>query len=356
MTTEKSKTKCVSFRTSSELMNEITSLSESKNILKSHFIQNLINDYFKTEPTIFNYYEIVYDSKKVHSGGFRLPNKIYDKINDICVSLDITKSAFLNYLLYELLLTHKGYETDNLKELDKKKEDRKTILNRIYNGFFHLYYNRKNKTPISNETNEQKDIPDKSYSKQINEPVMKMINTEFIEQCNDEIKIETDSSELNEINYLNRIKKRGRPSKAQIINQTISDNRKINSFSELKLNDTIYFISDDFEQIENGVKQKRINHSVLKLPYIQKIKIYSIETKDKCIFINRKSLDFNNFEIKLSLDEYYEKTQVYRENGFYSCSKTTYEDVKEKIKMVEIKIRMDKIKRLNVEIEILKKM
>ena len=71
---------------------------------------------------------------------------------------------------------------------------------------------------------------------------MKMINTEFIEQCNDEIKIETDSLELNEINYLNRIKKRGRPSKAQIINQTLSDNRKINSFSELKLNDTIKFL------------------------------------------------------------------------------------------------------------------
>ena len=353
---EKSKTKCVSFRTSSAIMNEIISLSESKNILRSHFIQNLIDDYFKTEPTTFNYYEVIDDSKKVNLFSFRLPNNIYDKINDICISLDISKSAFLNYLLYELLLTHKDYETDNLKELDKKKEDRKTILNRIYNGFFHLYYNRKNKTPISNETNEQKDIPDKSYSKQINEPVMKMINTEFIEQCNDEIKIETDSSELNEIKYLNRIKKRGRPSKAQIINQTISDNRKINSFSELKLNDTIYFISNDFEQIENGVKQKRINHSVLKLPYIEKIKIHSIETRGKCILINRNPSNFNNFEIELSLDEYYEQTQVIRENGIYSCLITIYEDVKEKIKMVEIKIRMDKIKRLNVEIEILKKM
>lgn len=356
MTTEKSKTKCVSFRTSTELINEIISLSESKNILKSHFIQNLINDYFKTKPTIFNYYEVIDDSKKVNTLSFRLPNNIFDKINGICVNLDITKSEFLNYLLYELLLRYKDYETDNLKVLDKKKEDRKTILNKICSAFFILYCNRKNKTPISNETNEQKDIPDKSYSKQINEPVMKTINTEFIEQCNDERKIETDSLELNEIKSLNRIKKRGRPSKAQIINQTISENRKINSFSELKLNDIIYFISNDFEQIENGVKQKRINHSVLKLPYIEKIKIYSIETKDKCIFINRKSLDFNDFEIELSLDEYYEKTQVHRENGIYSCSKTIYEDVKEKIKMVEIKIRMDKIKRLNVEIEIFKKM
>ena len=356
MTTEKSKTECVSFRTSTELINEIISLSESKNILKSHFIQNLINDYFKTKPTIFNYYEVIDDSKKVNTLSFRLPNNIFDKINGICVNLDITKSEFLNYLLYELLLRYKDYETDNLKVLDKKKEDRKTILNKICSAFFILYCNRKNKTPISNETNEQKDIPDKSYSKQINEPVMKTINTEFIEQCNDERKIETDSLELNEIKSLNRIKKRGRPSKAQIINQTISENRKINSFSELKLNDIIYFISNDFEQIENGVKQKRINHSVLKLPYIEKIKIYSIETKDKCIFINRKSLDFNDFEIELSLDEYYEKTQVHRENGIYSCSKTIYEDVKEKIKMVEIKIRMDKIKRLNVEIEIFKKM
>ena len=356
MTTEKSKTKSVSFRTSPKLINEIISLSESKNILKSHFIQNLINDYFKTEPTIFNYYEVIDDSEKVNTLSFRLPNNLFDKINGICVNLDITKSAFLNYLLYDLLLRHKDYETDNLKELDKKKEDSKTILNRIYSGFFNLYYNSKNKTPISNETNEQKDIPDKSYSEQINEPVMKMINTELIEQSNDEIKIETDSLEVNEIKYLNRIKKKGRPSKAQIINQTISENRKINSFSELKLNDTIYFISNDFEQIENGVKQKRINHSVLKLPYIQKIKIYSIETKDKCILINRKYLDFNNFEIELSLDEYYEQIQVCRENGIYSCSKNIYEDVKEKIKMVEIKIRMDKIKRLNVEIEILKKM
>jgi hypothetical protein len=355
MTTEKSKTKSVTFRTSPKLINEIISLSESKNILKSHFIQNLINDYFKTKPTTFNYYEVIDDSKKVNRLSFRLPHNIFDEINRICVNLDITKSAFINYLLYELLLRYKDDETDNLKELDKKKEDKKTVLNRVYSGFFNLYYNRKNKTPISNETKEQKDIPDKSYSKQINEPVMKTINNEFVEECNDEIKIETDSLELNEINYLNRIKKRGRPSKAQIINQTLSENRKINSFSELKLNDTLYFISNDFEQIENGAKQKRINHSVLKLPYIQKIKIYSIETRNKCILINRKSLDFNDFELELSLDEYYEKIQVYRENGIYSCSKTIYEDVKEKIKMVEIKIRMDKIKRLNVEIEILKK-
>ena len=98
MTTEKSKTKCVSFRTSTELINEIISLSESKNILKSHFIQNLINDYFKTKPTIFNYYEVIDDSKKVNTLSFRLPNNIFDKINGICVNLDITKSEFLNYL------------------------------------------------------------------------------------------------------------------------------------------------------------------------------------------------------------------------------------------------------------------
>ena len=156
---EKSKTKCVSFRTSSELMNEIISLSESKNILKSHFIQNLINDYFKTEPTKFNYYEIVYDSKKVHSGCFRLPNNIYDKINDICVSLDITKSAFLNYLLYELLLRRRDYETENLKVLNKKKEDRKTILNKIYSGFFNLYYNKKIKHQFQTKLMNKKIFP-----------------------------------------------------------------------------------------------------------------------------------------------------------------------------------------------------
>jgi len=312
---EHSKTKKIDFIVSPEIRNEFIRLSESKNVCISDFIEEFIKQYFLEEKisSYFGYFAVNARSFPDYDENFYNINKALT--NEEMREIFQNKKPKVNYIYFEAKI-----------ETIEKVSDFcfKNGINRCYFLYFIL-----SEKPFYLKRAE-KDVVFKS---KINK------NDDDLDEC------DLDECDLNKSN------KRGRPSRQEVLYKFTDNKRIVNSFSDLRINDLIYLISND--------TKKRVappSSEFFLLPNLQKIKIHSIEKRGKSIMINRKHFNSYEFELELTMDEYYNNSTVTKKESVYSCLESEYEKAKIKMKEKEIKLILSKIEELNNQIKEIKKL
>lgn len=285
--------KDTTFEITTGLYNEIIRLSKLQGMKKNQFVENFIDEYlsnFKDGDYSIQVNDFEDRDKKIF---LRTTIELNSSIKSFCASRKINLGSFLYFIMSAKLSETK----EEIKHLSEEKED-EGVLNKSFVGI----------------------ITDEEIKKAFYE-----------------------------------LKKRGRPSSEDVLNRYTDEGRVVNTFSDLKLNDIIYFIPNPITKVDNKKVTIMDNLSTsFELPCVEKIKIRSFELRGKFIMINRESYNSSNFELELTIDEYYNEIKVSKTKGFYSCVKSVYEEARNKIRENEIESRLEQINKLNVEIDLLK--
>jgi len=276
-----------------------------------------------------------FKTKKIKKNTFRVTSDLYNEIATLCESKNICKANFVEKTINDYFLNFK----DEIPYFKVNKTIKKT--KRIYFRTTLETHSNINALCVERKI---------SLSSFMNFIVCKQVLKEKDKRKNSTTKKQnTDESNLNKIN------KRGRPSNKEVFYKYTDDKRIVNSFSDLKLNDIIYIVPNEFNKSpKEKYKTTRTPSDCIVLPTLKKIKIHSFEVRGKFIMINRKSFNSNQFELELTINEYYNTLQVSKNGCVYSCLKSMYEEAKNKIVEDEIKSRLEKINNLNIEIELIK--
>jgi hypothetical protein len=72
--------------------------------------------------------------------------------------------------------------------------------------------------------------------------------------------------------------------------------------------------------------------------------------------INRKHFNSHEFELELTMDEYYNNSTVTRKESVYSCLESEYEKAKIEMKEKEIELIFSKINELKNQIKEIRKL
>jgi hypothetical protein len=344
------KTKKIDFIVSPEIRNEFIRLSKSKNVCINDFIEEFIKQYFRNEDfsRLFgyvpvnarsfpdydeNFYNInkaltneemreIFQNKKpkINYIYFKSKTETSDKVSDFCLKKGINLCYFLYFILSEKPFYLKRAEKDvvfksKINDDDDDDDDDDLDDNDSCESVFNLYY-----TDVDDSDVDDSDVDDSD---------------------------ERDSDERD----LGKSNKRGRPSRQESLYKFTDNKRVVNSFSDLRINDLIYLISND--------TKKRVappSNDFFLLPNLQKIKIHSIEKRGKSIMINRKHFNSYEFELELTMDEYYNDSTVTRKESVYSCLESEYEKAKIEMKEKEIELIFSKINELKNQIKEIRKL
>jgi hypothetical protein len=339
------KTKKIDFIVSPEIRNEFIRLSKSKNVCINDFIEEFIKQYFLGEKisSYFGYFAVnarsfpdydenfyninkaltneemreIFQNKKpkINYIYFKSKTETSDKVSDFCLKKGINLCYFLYFILSEKPFYLKRAEKDvvfksKINDDDDDDDDDDLDDNDSCESVFNLYY-----TDVDDS-----DVDDSD---------------------------ERDSDERD----LGKSNKRGRPSRQESLYKFTDNKRVVNSFSDLRINDLIYLISND--------TKKRVappSSEFFLLPNLQKIKIHSIEKRGKSIMINRKHFNSHEFELELTMDEYYNDSTVTRKESVYSCLESEYEKAKIEMKEKEIELIFSKINELKNQIKEIRKL
>jgi len=328
------KTKKIDFIVSPEIRNEFIRLSKSKNVCINDFIEEFIKQYFRGEDfsRLFgyepvnarylpnydeNFYNInkaltneemreIFQNKKpkVNYIYFKSKTEISEKVSDFCLKKGINLCYFLYFILSE-------------KPFYLKSAEKDVVF----------------KSGINDDDDDDDDDLDDNDSC---ESVFNLCYTDV-----------DDSDERD----LGKSNKRGRPSRQESLYKFTDNKRVVNSFCDLRINDLIYLIS-------NNTKKRVVPPSseLSLLPNLQKIKIHSIEKRGKSIMINRKHFNSHEFELELTMDEYYKDSTVTRKESVYSCLESEYEKAKIEMKEKEIELIFSKINELKNQIKEIRKL
>jgi hypothetical protein len=347
---EHSKTKKIDFIVSPEIRNEFIRLSESKNVCISDFIEEFIKQYFLEEKnsSYFGYFAVNARSFPDYDENFYNINKALT--NEEMREIFQNKKPKVNYIYFEAKI-----ETiEKVIDFCFKKG-----INRCYFLYFILsekpfYLKRaekdvvfKSKINKNDDDLDDDDLDDDDLGESVFNLYYSDVDDSDVDDSDDD---DLDERDLDERD-LNKSNKRGRPSKQEVLYKFTDNKRIVNSFSDLRINDLIYLISND--------TKKRVappSSEFFLLPNLQKIKIHSIEKRGKSIMINRKHFNSYEFELELTMDEYYNNSTVTKKESVYSCLESEYEKAKIKMKEKEIKLILSKIEELNNQIKEIKKL